>query len=84
MQQQDQHMRYLNNQVNMVNRIYDESAGEEDGGYHTVNNNISMMMDSYDHGAMTEDNVNRSYNEVDLIRRGSMMPKKNLNRNHHQ
>ena len=62
----DQHLRYLNNQVNMINRIYDE---EEDDSY-PRHNNMSMMMDSYEHGAMTEDNINRSYQDIDL-RRGS-------------
>ena len=77
---QDQHLRFLNNQVNMINRIYDEN--DEDDGY--PHNNMSMMMDSYDHGNVTEDNVNRSYQEVDMVRRGSKLPKRNMNRNHHQ
>ena len=66
----------------MINRIYDEN--EEDDGYHHPQNSMSMMMDSYDHGNITEDNVNRSYQEVDMVRRGKMLPKRNLNRNHHQ
>jgi hypothetical protein len=78
--QQDQHLRYLNNQVNMVNRIYDENG--EDDTYHYPHNNMSMMMlDTYDHGNITEDNVNRSYQDVDIVRRG--VPKRKLNRNHH-
>jgi hypothetical protein len=65
----------------MINRIYDEN--DEDDGYPN-HNNMSMMMDSYDHGNVTEDNVNRSYQEVDMVRRGNKLPKRNMNRNHHQ